>query len=280
MKRTIFSLLVSTILFSSSAMSSSDPLIKMAAQKEKQLSNLINSNPVVDVTNESELKQALSMYDKLHWGVRLPIKDLSIVENQDGERLLIDSTARLIIRGNFQLFDAWNKRVVKDKDTVKKMWLTPLSIFNINPGDLAVYKYGLKKEKADLTVLVDPNGKFNSKLFTDMELLADKYAFDILMVPLTGDTSIMDSISLWCHKDQESSLEHLMQGASIKPNMNLIATCDKKPLMMNIALAGLLHVDALPHLVRSDGLNKSGTPENLQDFMHKDTSNIAEVAIK
>lgn len=281
MKISLLTLLLSSVIFSSSAFSEGiDPLVKSASDKNSELHNSINKIPVTQVFDKNGFKDAMKMYKSLHWGVRLPITDLSIVENQDGERLLIDSNARMVIRGNFQIYDLWNKRVVIDKASVKKMWLTPLSIFSINKDDLAVYHYGIKKEKADLTVFIDPNGKYNAKLFSEMELLADKYAFDVLLVPLTGENSIMDSISLWCNKDQSASLEYLMEGAKMKRNLTLIATCNKKPLMMNVALASLLHVKALPHLVRVDGLNHSGTPSNLKAFMHQDTSKIGEVVIK
>ncbi|MCD9475896.1 hypothetical protein GLP21_12545 [Photobacterium carnosum] len=281
MKLSLLTIILSSVIFSSSAFSTGiDPLVKNASAKNSELHNSINKTPVEQVFDKNGFINAMKMYKSLHWGVRLPITDLSIIENQDGERLLIDSNARMVIRGNFQLYDLWNKRVVTDKASVQKMWLTPLSIFSVNDDDLAIYHYGKKKDKADLTVLIDPNGKFNAKLFSEMELLADKYAFDILLVPLTGKNSIMDSISLWCNKDQSTSLEYLMEGAKIKSDLTLIPTCNKKPLMMNVALASLLHIKSLPHLVRVDGLNNSGTPSNLEAFMHQDISKIGEVIIK
>ena len=66
-----------------------------------------------------------------------------------------------------------------------------------------------------------------------------------------------------------------------KPSQEKIfPTCDKNPIIKGLGLAGILHFKGLPHLIRSDGLQNQGTPNNLKEFMTRSTDNLGKVDVK
>ncbi|MDF4421735.1 hypothetical protein [Vibrio parahaemolyticus] len=229
-----------------------------------------------DMSNE-DIRTALANFNKLNWTHILPVNNLVMVENQDGEKILMDTTARIAIRGNVEVYDMWNKRPINTLADAQASWLVTLDKFNINPGDLASYRYGLDKEKPDVTVMVDPRGDYNKKLFDQMREMAGDYSFEIVLLPLLGDESVMESLKLWCAKDQEKSLAELMDGKS--STGTIIPTCDKDPLIKGLGLGGLLHVKGLPHLIRADGLQNQGAPNSLTEFMGRASENLGKVTI-
>jgi hypothetical protein len=229
-----------------------------------------------DMSNE-DIRKALANFNKLNWTQILPVNNLVMVENQDGEKILMDTTARIAIRGNVEVYDMWNKRPINTLADAQASWLVALDKFNINPGDLASYRYGLEKEKPDVTVMVDPRGDYNKKLFDQMREMAGDYSFEIVLLPLLGDESVMESLKLWCAKDQEKSLAELMDGKS--STGTIIPTCDKGPLIKGLGLGGLLHVKGLPHLIRADGLQNQGAPNSLTEFMGRASENLGKVTI-
>lgn len=229
-----------------------------------------------DMSNE-DIRTALANFNKLNWTHILPVNNLVMVENQDGEKILMDTTARIAIRGNVEVYDMWNKRPINTLADAQASWLVTLDKFNINPGDLASYRYGLDKEEPDVTVMVDPRGDYNKKLFDQMREMAGDYSFEIVLLPLLGDESVMESLKLWCAKDQEKSLAELMDGKS--STGTIIPTCDKDPLIKGLGLGGLLHVKGLPHLIRADGLQNQGAPNSLTEFMGRASENLGKVTI-
>ncbi|EPR7483867.1 TPA: hypothetical protein ACGSTL_001176 [Vibrio parahaemolyticus] len=229
-----------------------------------------------DMSNE-DVRTALANFNKLSWTHILPVNNLVMVENQEGEKILMDTTARIAIRGNVEVYDMWNKRPINTLADAQASWLVTLDKFNINSGDLASYRYGLDKDKPDVTVMVDPRGDYNKKLFDQMREMAGDYSFEIVLLPLLGDESVMESLKLWCAKDQEKSLAELMDGKT--STGTIIPTCDKDPLIRGLGLGGLLHIKGLPYLIRADGLQNQGAPNSLTEFMGRETENLGKVTI-
>lgn len=255
-----------------------NPLLEEAERLAATEIATVEAKPHVPLGSDmdsADIKAALSNFNKLKWTHILPVNNLVMVENEQGDHILMDTDARIAIRGKVEVFDMWNKRPIKTKADAKASWLVSLDSFNIKPGDLASFRYGLLKEKPDMTVLVDPRGDFNVKLFEQMKLMAGEYSFEIVLVPLLGETSVTDSLKLWCAKDREKSLEQLMSQAPIEGQV--FPTCDKDPLIKALGVAGLLHLKALPHLIRADGLQEQGVPDSLSEFMSRNTDNLGEV---
>lgn len=228
--------------------------------------------------SDEAIKSALVNFNKLKWTHILPVTDLIMIENENGEHLLMDSNARIAIRGKVEVFDMWNKRPIKTKADAQASWLVSLDRFNIQPEDLASYHYGLKKDKPDLTILVDPKGDHNKKLFDQLVLLGDKYSFEIVLTPLLGDASVMESLKFWCSTDVELSLKQLMaqEGSTGK----ILPTCDRDPIIKSLALAGILHINALPFLIRADGLHTKGVPDSILEFLKREITNLGEIKSK
>lgn len=269
--RTIVSVCVCLSLSTSNAFA--DPLLDQAEKLAK-----LDGHVSLEAGMEGpEIKKALSDFNALHWTQILPVNDLIMFESQDGELMMLDTTARIAIRGDFEVYDLWNKRPIKTEADARDSWLVKLSTFDIKDGDLPLFRYGLDKKEPDLSILIDPKGEFNKKLFDQMRALADKYSFELILTPLMGEASVKESVKLWCAKDREESLDYLMKE---KPaNLALFSTCDKDPLMRSTALASLLHIKGLPHIVRKDGLQMAGIPDDITEFMKRTTSNLGKVNI-
>lgn len=255
-----------------------DPLLEQAKKLEARGQGLTKSVGLTKPVGEGEIKKALANFNDLTWTHILPINNLVMIENKDGEKILMDTEARIAIRGNVEVYDLWNKRPINTLADAKASWLVSLDNFNIKTGDLASYKFGLDKKKPDITIFVDPLGDYNSSLFEQMRAMAGDYAFEIILTPLLGDASQVEALKLWCSRDQEKSLESLMNS---KPSQEKIfPTCDKNPIIKGLGLAGILHFKGLPHLIRSDGLQNQGTPNNLKEFMTRSTDNLGKVDVK
>lgn len=282
MKRRALSKILVGILFASfvGSVFAGDPLLEQSNQLTKQ-QKAAPKKPYQELTaamEDMDIRGALERFNKLHWVQKLPVTDLIMFENQDGDQMLLDTKARIAIRGKVEVFDMWNRRPIKTKKDAQMSWLVTLDTFNINPGDLASFRYGVKKDKPDVTILVDPNGKYNKSLFDQMKKLGDKYSFEILLTPMISKDSADEAMKLWCAKDREKSLKELMsqQRASGK----VIPTCDRKPIIADIGLAGILRVEALPYLVRKDGVLKAAVPSNLSDWMEWDVNKLGEVKVE
>ncbi|MDH1472426.1 hypothetical protein [Shewanella sp. GD03713] len=254
-----------------------DPLLEEAARLAKTGTIAKEHTTLTGDMSDEDVRSALANFKKLNWTHILPVNNLVMVENQDGEKILMDTTARIAIRGKVEVYDMWNKRPINTLADAKASWLVTLDKFNINQGDLASYRYGLDKNKPDITVMVDPRGDYNKKLFDQMREMAGDYSFEIVLLPLLGDESVMESIKLWCSKDQEKSLMELMDG--LTSTGTIIPTCDKDPLIKGLGLAGLLNIKGLPHLIRADGLQNQGAPNSLTEFMGRETENLGKVTI-
>lgn len=282
MKRRALAKTLVGILFASFVGSAvaGDPLLEQSKTITKQQKSA-PKKPYQELTAAMEnmdIRGALERYNKLHWVQRLPVTDLIMFENEDGDQMLLDSKARIAIRGKVEVFDMWNRRPIKSQKDAQMSWLVTLDTFNINPGDLASFRYGVMKDKPDVTVLVDPLGKYNKSLFDQMKKLGDKYSFEILLTPMISKESADESMKLWCAKDRELSLKELM--SQQKSSGKVIPTCDRKPIVADIGLAGILRVEALPYLVRKDGVLRAGVPSKLSDWMEWDINNIGEVKVK
>ena len=262
------------------ANASANPLLAEAQRLATAEIATVEAKPHIPLTggmDEADIKTALSNFNKLKWTHIPPVNNLVMVENEQGDHILMDTDARIAIRGKVEVFDMWNKRPIKTKADAKASWLVSLDSFNIKSGDLASFRYGLLKDKPDMTVLVDPKGDYNAKLFDQMKTMAGEYSFEIVLAPLLGEDSVMESLKLWCAKDREASLEQLMSQSPIKGQV--FPTCDKDPLIKALGVAGLLHLKGLPHLIRADGLQLQGTPDSLSEFMSRNTDNLGEVKV-
>ncbi|MCA2420891.1 hypothetical protein P3602_21280 [Vibrio parahaemolyticus] len=256
-----------------------DPLLDQAerlAQQEAAKGKL-SAKALVGGMSDLDVKTALQNFNKLHWTQILPVNDLIMVENDKGEKLLMDSKARIAIRGNVEVYDMWNKRPINTQADAKAAWMVTLDRFGVHTGDLASFRYGLKKDKPDVTLLVDPSGDFNVKLFDQMKAMADKYSFEIVLAPLLGGESINESLKLWCAKDRQKSLDELM--AQKSATGEIFPTCNKDPLIKALGVAGVLQIKGLPYLIRADGLQLQGTPDSLSEFMSRNVDNIGEVIV-
>jgi hypothetical protein len=110
-----------------------------------------------------------------------------------------------------------------------------------------------------------------------MKVLGNDYLFEVVLVPLLGGDAIYHSLQLWCARDREKSLEQLMNG--VKPTGEIFPTCDKKPVMNSLGLASLLRLKGLPHMIRLDGLQLAGAPDDIKEFMKRNVDSIGEVKV-
>ncbi|HHY0527838.1 TPA: hypothetical protein ACVU4L_004554 [Vibrio parahaemolyticus] len=256
-----------------------DPLLDQAERLAKQeaAQEKLSAKALIGGMSDLDVKTALQNFNKLHWTQILPVNDLIMVENDKGEKLLMDTKARIAIRGNMEVYDMWNKRPINTQADAKAAWMVTLDRFGVHTGDLASFRYGLEKDKPDVTLLVDPHGDFNVKLFDQMKAMADKYSFEIVLAPLLGGDSINESLKLWCAKDRQKSLDELM--AQKSASGEIFPTCNKDPLIKALGVAGVLQIKGLPFLIRADGLQLQGTPDSLSEFMSRNVDNIGEVIV-
>lgn len=256
-----------------SSVMAADPLLADIQQRAIESKHI----PLEGDMNPEDIKQALEAFSELNWVRRLPVRDLIMFENKDGSRMLMDSSARIAIRGPIEVFDMWRKRPIKTEADVQRSWLAKLDLFNINRDDLASFRYGVKKKKPDVTVFVDPKGIYNKNVFDAMKTLGEEYSFQVVLTPQLGDDSVYEAINLWCALDRDESLVSLMDG---KPSSGtIVETCKKDPIIGSLALASILHIQSLPHLIREDGLQAFGAPKDLKEFLTRDESYLGEVKI-
>lgn len=276
LSKSIISVCVTLLVCGSVA---ADPLLEQAERIAKTKNTAVDARQALtDSMSDQDIKNALNSFNKLNWTHILPVNNLVMMEGEDGHHILMDTDARIAIRGDVEVYDLWNKRPIKTLSDAKASWLVTLSRFGIKKGDLASYRFGANKKLPDVTILVDPLGDYNQKLFDQMRALADKYSFEIVLTPLLGDKSQIEATKLWCRKDQEQSLNDLING---KPSEgNLFATCDRSPIVKSLGVASLLHIKGLPHLIRGDGLQNAGTPNSLEEFMSRTTENLGTVNVK
>lgn len=259
-----------------STSSIADPLVKSAninALSTVPLSQVVAVADTSLVDEESEqfkatIKEALKKFQELKWVQVLPVENLVMMQSPSGDYVLIDTKSRIAIRGELEVYDLWNQTKIKTLHDAKSSWLIDLDRFAIKEGDLAKYRFGLKKDKPDMRVFVDPTSEYNLVIFNQMKALADKYAFEIILAPILTADSITPTISIWCNRDQEQSLKHLMSGESFQSQM--LATCDKKPILNSLGVLQLLNVTKVPFVLRADGIHSMGAPNDLSNFMTRE----------
>ena len=182
----------------------------------------------------------------------LPVAGVSLVETNDGKRVLMSSNGRFVFTG---VFDTWNDRNILTTGDVKKYaQRIDLRQLSLNLDDLHHYQYGEGEKQA--VVFVDPNCAYCRKLIDSIGEAREDYTFILLPVGLLGKPSQQILNNLSCASDDEA-LEAIMthQYDTLK---SAPKGCQPQKQMKTLATARVFGIDVVPFSISPHNIVKRG----------------------
>jgi len=219
-----------------------------------------SSSPIAVTTDPFEMRGATALNGKIEQEVPLSVGQFAAIKVKNRTELyLVSQNGRYIMRG--PVYDLWEGKELDTLDAVKA------SSGNVGLG-------GFDKVLPQVAPMVVGNGPRRIELFVDpycpycKKLLAElpaalatkRFTFVILPVPLLGDRSTTEVRALGCAADQKAALGQLLAHI-YDPPLAQVAKCDVLPMEKRFVLARMLNISAVPFIVRDDGTEQAGLPD-------------------
>jgi thiol:disulfide interchange protein DsbC len=219
-----------------------------------------SSSPVAVTTDPFEMRGAAALNGKIEQEVPLSVGQFAAIKVKDRTELyLVSQNGRYIMRG--PVYDLWEGKELDTLDAIKN------STSNVGLGgfdkvlpQVAPMVVGDGPRRIEL--FVDPYCPYCKRLLEELPaaLATKRFTFVILPVPLLGDRSTTEVRALGCAVDQKAALGQLLAHV-YDPPLAQVAKCDVLPMEKRFVLARMLNISAVPFIVRDDGTEQAGLPD-------------------
>lgn len=239
------------------------------------LSLLPNAHAAVEAKGKAVTEQVMSSdqqsgdietFDKPRSNIlsiqALPIKDLNLVETEDGV-YFATSNGRFVIKG--QLTDTWNRKSIATADQARGTYRVPLNTLvgtSKTKDNLATIEIGQGEKQG--YIFVDPTEQYSQVIIKLVEQEA-KHRFDVVLMPRKNPESRQVAKQVWCAKDRKAALLNATAGDTTELEQR--EECEIKDLYANIVASMLLQLQQVPVVIRNDGLRHLGVPEDMDEFL-------------
>ena len=153
--------------------------------------------------------------------VGLPVSGLAVAE-KNGKLRFVSDNGRFLIEG--RMYDTWNKEYIDSlemADRASKYIDFEKMKFNVQDLDPLVFGTGKKQ----VTVFVDPYCGFCHKMFGQMQDLQNDYTFNIVQLPILGESSVGRVRDVLCAADKAEALKTVLSGDN-NSVLKQVASCD------------------------------------------------------
>nr|WP_176456105.1 DsbC family protein [Pseudomonas fluorescens]CEK42553.1 hypothetical protein PQBR55_0174 [Pseudomonas fluorescens SBW25] len=194
--------------------------------------------------------------------VGLPVSGLAVAE-KNGKLRFVSDNGRFLIEG--RMYDTWNKEYIDSlemADRASKYIDFEKMKFNVQDLDPLVFGTGKKQ----VTVFVDPYCGFCHKMFGQMQDLQNDYTFNIVQLPILGESSVGRVRDVLCAADKAEALKTVLSGDN-NSVLKQVASCDQLPVNKRLITAQFFAIKGVPHSIRQDGLITKGFIPDLKGWL-------------
>ena len=185
----------------------------------------------------------------------LPVQRILVME-KNNEIKIVSQNGRFLFE---RVYDRWNKKYITSMPQAKKILKTiNLDNLDFNVDALEPFKFGHGEKQ--VVFIIDPKCPYCQRLISEMPKDSNKYTFNIVPVGLLGRQSMAITQRLFCAKNKDEARRALV-AHDFKKTLEMKETCEQTVLAKRYLAAQVLNITQVPFLIRSDGLVKSGYPE-------------------
>ena len=223
-----------------------------------------SSSAIAVTTDPFQMHGPTALNGKIEQQIPLNVGQFAAVKIKDRTELyFVSQNGRYVMRG--PVYDLWEGKELDTLDAVKvSAQSVGLKGFDAVLSQVEPMIIGDGPRRIEL--FVDPYCPYCKKLLEQVpEALATKrFTFVILPIPLLGDRSTTEVRELGCAADQKAALQELLAHI-YDPPLAQVPKCDVVPMEKRFVLAKMLNISAVPFIVKDDGTEQAGLPD--EDFL-------------
>lgn len=194
--------------------------------------------------------------------VGLPVSGLAVAE-KNGKLRYVSDNGRFLIEG--RMYDTWNKEYIDSLEMADRASnYIDFQKMKFNVQDLDPLVLGTGKKQ--VTVFVDPYCGFCHKMFGQMRALQDDYTFNIVQLPILGETSVARVRDVLCAADKDKARETVLAGDNLTV-LQQAPSCDQLPVNKRLVTAQFFAIKGVPHAIRQDGFITKGFIPDLKGWL-------------
>ncbi|WP_411961112.1 DsbC family protein (plasmid) [Pseudomonas mandelii] len=194
--------------------------------------------------------------------VGLPVSGLAVAE-KNGKLRYVSDNGRFLLEG--RMYDTWNKEYIDSLEMADRASkYIDFQKMKFNVGDLDPLVLGTGKKQ--VTIFVDPYCGFCHKMFMQMQELKNEYTFNIVQLPILGESSVSRVRDVLCAEDKVEALNSVLAGDN-KTSLKQTATCDQLPVNKRLVTAQFFAIKGVPHSIRQDGFITKGFIPDLKSWL-------------
>jgi thiol:disulfide interchange protein DsbC len=195
---------------------------------------------------------------------RLPVAGVQMVE-AGGRVLFVSDNGRYVFTG--PAWDLWHGAKLETLEAATRLASRiDLKRLGLDPAALGALDLG--NGEGEVVVFVDPRCPHCRRLFDLLPMLAERYHFRLVPLPVLGPDSETAVVRLNClaERDPAAAREALLAGnADQLPAPE--GTCGQAPAQRALVTAQLLGIAGVPYLIAPDGRLQQGVPANLDAWL-------------
>lgn len=193
---------------------------------------------------------------------------LEVGENKD--LYLVSGNGRLVFKVS-QVFDTWKAIDIKSVKEIETLNVFTLDDINIDVHELGAYVIGKGEKKVDM--FVHPDSIYTRLLVQEIQsdqALQDDYTFRLMAIP-TDHPSYLKVKHLACAEFPDQRFNTLASGDYSKLGKQ-VTPCNESRIQTRFEMFTKLSINKLPHIIRPDGINRTGKPKSLRSLLEKKLS--------
>jgi len=259
-------------------------IIRLTIILSSLLTSVVHADPLLESlknNREATLSNFFSITQNAEWVATLPeTTGMIITKLKNGDYMVVDGNLRYAFVAS-KIVNIDNGEQVVDEISANNVWL--LHPEQISKLPLPLFRYGVDKPKADITIMAALEQNQSTKDTVEfIKKHESNYRIDVILMATTSRKA-MDSVAhLKCAEDRKIAKQRFLDmkfpvKSDPKTHLKQLPTCSMEDVLSTLTLAKRYNVKAYPFVYNEYGGYATGLPNNIDDFIAYKPTNLAHV---
>jgi len=236
--------------------------IEMGAGKQVSVQPIVEG-ALSTLNNDDATKVRKLLENNIRSMRAIPGTGMMATEVEGQGMIYVSTNGRFAIVGGVMV-DTWNMVAItsaKDLDEIANR--IQLKAVGLSADDITMFNFG--KGKEDVVIFIDPNCPYCHQMLDQMKPLYDQYRFRIVIMPILGESSVIQARKMECTENKAEALKALFEHTA--GSLPHLGDCSPKVTQRGLVAGRRLGIKSVPFTIAPNGQTKLGAITDLGGWL-------------